>query len=109
MIKDGVLHTPPAEAGLLEGITRGFVIDRLAADLGLEVKIRKFRLEEVLEADELFLTGSAAEIIAVTQVDQHVDGEITSTHTITDGEGPLTAKLRARFREIVTSNDIPED
>ena len=109
ILKDGVLHTPPAEAGLLEGITRRFVLERLAPECGIEVKIRRFRLDEVLEADEIFLTGSAAEVIAVTQVDQHVDGEVTSTHKISDGEGPTTAKLRSLFRTIVTSDNIPED
>jgi len=109
IVNDGVLHTPPIDAGVLEGITRRFVIDRLSKDLGLEVRVRNFRLPELLDADEVFLTGSAAEIIAVTQVDQHTDGKITSTRKITDGEGEITGKLRACFREIVTGDNIPED
>ena len=46
------------------------------------------------------MTGTAAEIIAVTQIDNHV---------ISLGEGPITSKLRTRFREVVTSDDLPED
>jgi branched-subunit amino acid aminotransferase/4-amino-4-deoxychorismate lyase len=67
------------------------------------------RLEDVLDGDEVFLTGSAAEIISVTQIDQHDGKKITREVRISDGEGPITKKLRARFREIVTSDHVPED
>jgi branched-chain amino acid aminotransferase len=101
IIKDGNLYTPPGTAGILEGITRNFVIDTLCPQLGLTCTKRNLRLEEVLAADEVFLTGSAAEIIAVTQIGDNVMG---------DGkEGPITKRLRGRFREIVTSDNVPED
>ena len=101
IIKDGNLFTPPGTAGILEGITRNFVIDTLCPQLGLTCTKRNLRLEEVLAADEVFLTGSAAEIIAVTQIGDTVMG---------DGkEGPITKRLRGRFREIVTSDNVPED
>jgi branched-chain amino acid aminotransferase len=62
------------------------------------------RLDDVLNADEVFLTGTAAEIIAVNQVD--IDNE---PHRISSGEGPVTRKLRHKFREIASSDAIPED
>lgn len=109
-VKDGKLYTPPPEAGLLEGITREFVIKTLAKDCKLKVIQSNMQLADVLEADEVFLTGSAAEIIAVTQIDEHDGkGKIIRETRISDGEGPITKKLRARFREIVTSDHVPED
>lgn len=110
VVKDGVLYTPPPDAGMLEGITREFVMKTLAKDCGIKVQEKNMRLEEVLDADEVFLTGSAAEIIAVTQIDQHDGkGKITRETRVSDGEGPITAKLRARFRQIVTSDNVPEE
>jgi branched-subunit amino acid aminotransferase/4-amino-4-deoxychorismate lyase len=68
------------------------------------------RLEEVLAADEVFLTGTAAEIIGVTEIDQHDGkGTITKSTRLSDGEGPITKQLRKKFREIVTSDAIPEN
>lgn len=59
------------------------------------------RPEEVKTADEVFLTGSAAEIIAVTQID-----DIKIGHGV---EGPITKRLRSAFRKVVSAADIPED
>jgi branched-chain amino acid aminotransferase len=110
VVKDGKLYTPPPEAGLLEGITREFVIKTLAKDCKLKVIQSNMRLADVLSGDEVFLTGSAAEIIAVTQIDEHDGkGKIIRENRISDGEGPITKKLRARFREIVTSDNVPEE
>ena len=110
IVKNGKLYTPPPEAGILEGITREFVIKTLAKDCKVKVLENNMRLEDVLDADEVFLTGSAAEIIAVTQIDQHDGkGKITREVKISDGEGPITKKLRSRFREIVTSKNVPEE
>lgn len=108
VIKDGRIYTPPpvsgendrVAGGLLEGITRRFVMDELAPRCGLEVEERMMRLDFLLDADEIFLTGTAAEIIAVPQIDET---------RISDGEGPITNKLRSLFREIVTGDDMPED
>jgi len=108
-VKDGRLFTPPSDAGILEGITRRFVKDDLCPMLGYEVEERNFGIDELLDADEVFLTGSAAEMIAVREVNEHDDHEITKTHRISDGEGPITKALRAKFREIVTSDHVPED
>ncbi|GJM18246.1 MAG: branched chain amino acid aminotransferase [Phycisphaeraceae bacterium] len=108
-IKDGKLVTPPSDAGILEGITRRFVMDTLCPDCGVEVEERYFTIDELHDADEAFLTGSAAEMIAVREILTHEGGKHTGTHRISDGQGPITAKLRARFREIVTSDHVPED
>jgi branched-chain amino acid aminotransferase len=109
VVKNGKLYTPPPEDGMLEGITREFVIKTLCKDCGVKCLEKRMRLEDVLDGDEVFLTGSAAEIISVTQIDQHDGKKITREVRISDGEGPITKKLRARFREIVTSDHVPED
>ncbi|MFU8829968.1 MAG: aminotransferase class IV [Phycisphaerales bacterium] len=113
IIKGGELFTSPVPVGMLDGITRQFVIDRLVPDCDLKITEKKLKLEDVLGADEIFLTGSAAEIIAVTQVGQKTgsgSGPEAYTYTrISDGEGSVTAKLRQAFRKIVSSDDIPTD
>jgi len=100
VIRDGKVFTPPTESGILEGITRRFVMD-LCADMGIACNLKNMRPEEVKTADEVFLTGSAAEIIAVTQID-----EIKIGH---GSEGPITKRLRQAFRKVVTAAVIPED
>jgi len=100
MINEGKLYTPPTEAGILEGITRRFVMD-LCADLGISCTVRNIRPEELKGADEVFLTGSAAEIIAVSQIDESRIGG--------GAEGPVTRRLREAFRKVVTSDAVPED
>jgi branched-chain amino acid aminotransferase len=107
VIKNGKMFTPPpvnGESGLLEGVTRRFVMDTLAKDCRVSISEKMMRLDDVLDADEVFLTGTAAEIIAVNQIDH--DGR---EYAISSGEGPITAKLRGRFREIVSSVAVPED
>src|SRR5690606_25306905 len=108
-LKDGVLYTPPSEAGILEGITRRFVMQDLAPAGGIKCVEKEFGLDELLAADEVFLTGSAAEMIAVSAIGRkNASGSYDFTE-ISQGEGPITAKLRARFRQIVTSDNVPED
>ncbi|MEX0876418.1 MAG: branched-chain-amino-acid transaminase [Phycisphaerales bacterium] len=109
IIKDGVVYTPPSEVGILEGITRRFVKNELCPMLGVEVQEKEFDFAELLDADEVFLTGSAAEMIAVREVLEHKDLKLTATHTISAGEGPITKRLRMKFREVVTSDHVPED
>lgn len=58
VVKDGELSTPPVDAGILDGITRRFVMNELCPALGLPIEERMMRLEEVLDADEVFLTGT---------------------------------------------------
>ncbi|MDZ4755243.1 MAG: branched-chain-amino-acid transaminase [Phycisphaerae bacterium] len=98
------LITPPPAAGILKGVTRRFVIEVLAPKLGLHVEEKMFRMPELLAADEVFLTGSAAEIIGVSQIDQHVIGKGASAGVV----GPVTASLAREFRALV-ARDAPED
>ena len=73
IVKDGVIYTPPIHIGILDGITRKTVIE-LAREMGIEVYEKEFTLFNVYNADECFLTGTAAEAIAVTKVDERVIG-----------------------------------
>lgn len=100
IVKKGEVFTSPLDVGMLDGITRAFVMKELAPSVGVKVTEKRLRLDDVTSADEIFLTGTAAEIIAVTQVEEK---------KISDGEGPVTKKLRSKFREIVTGANIPED
>ena len=108
IVKGGTVFTPPhstGNSGSLEGITEKFVRTEVIPACGVKCVVKEMRLEEVLAADEVFLTGTAAEMIAVTQITT-TDGV---KHTISAGEGPITKKLRAKFREIVTGEHVPED
>lgn len=100
IIKGGQGFTSPLDVGILDGITREFVMKTLFPSVRVKMTEKRLRIEDVLGADEVFLTGTAAEIIAVTQVEEKV---------ISKGEGPLTKRLREKFREIVTGPAVPED
>ncbi|MAJ46749.1 MAG: branched-chain-amino-acid transaminase [Planctomycetes bacterium TMED75] len=100
IVKDGAVSTPPTDAGILNGITRQFVIDDLCPALKLSIEERLLRLEEVCSADEVFLTGTAAEVIGVTRIGDQVIG--------TGAVGPVTHRLVEEFRRRVAS-DAPED
>lgn len=90
-VKKGVLITPPAYVGLLEGVTRNAVLD-IAREKGIPAEERVFTLFDVYNADEVFLTGTAAEIIPTVQVDGRL---------IADGKpGKMTRELIAAFREL---------
>ncbi len=107
IIKNGVVYTPPnttGNSGSLEGVTQKFVRDELVPMCGFKSVVQEMRLDDVLKADEVFLTGTAAEMIAVCQIDVDRVG-----HKISDGEGPITKALRMKFRQIVTSDPIPEN
>lgn len=100
IVKGGQLYTSPLDVGMLDGITRAFVMRELCPAAGVQCTEQRLTIKDVLGADEVFLTGTAAEIIAVTQV---------GDTRLSDGEGPTTGKLRAKFHEIVTGPNIPED
>jgi branched-chain amino acid aminotransferase len=92
LVRKGVLQTPPLDAGILEGVTRDFVIE-LAHAAGITVKEMPLTKHDVYIADECFLTGTAAEVIPVVKVD---------ARTIGDGKpGPVTRSLKAKFSEAV--------
>lgn len=91
IVKDGVLMTPPRDAGILEGITRNAVM-RLAAEAGIDVREVAMTKHDIFIADECFLTGTAAEVIAVVSLDGR---------TIGSGKpGPTTQKLLELFRDL---------
>jgi len=100
VVKDGKLSTPPVDAGILDGITRRFVMNELCPALGLPIEERMMRLEEVLDADEVFLTGTAAEVIGVSQVGDHVIGG--------GAVGSITTRLVQEFRAR-TGEGAPEN
>lgn len=95
LVQKGRLMTPPLSAGALYGITRNAVLD-CAQELGIASSEPSLTRYDVYNADEMFLTGTAAELIPVVKV----DGRVIGTGT----PGPLTAKLNARFRELTKVN-----
>lgn len=87
----GELRTPPVTAGNLEGITRDAVI-QLAEQLGIPVVEKDISLLDIYSADEAFLTGTAAEVVALTKLDMRVIG---------DGKpGSITNRLNAAYKEL---------
>jgi len=88
IVKDGVIFTPPVEAGALEGVTRAVVI-RLARQQNIEVVERNLTRFDLYVCDEFFLTGTAAEVIGVVQIDGRMVG--------TGKPGPYTRLLRKKF------------
>ena len=94
IIKNGIIKTPPVYAGILEGCTRNLVI-KLARDAGLTVEKTMLQRYDLYNADECFLTGSAAEVIAVIDIDGR---------TIGTGEpGDLTKDMLKRFRDYIAN------
>ncbi len=91
VVKHGQLHTPSIDSGILEGITRGAVIE-LARESGLKVFERTMDRHDVYTADECFLTGTAAEVIPVVECDDRPIG--------TGTPGPITKDLLARFHRM---------
>jgi D-alanine transaminase len=92
IVKDGVIRTHPADHHILHGITRAVTI-RLAAKLGITLSEERFSLDELMRADEVFITGTTVEITPVIQV----DGE-----PVADGRpGPITKRLQAAFEQTI--------
>ncbi len=97
IVKGGVLMTPPVEIGALEGITRDAVIG-LAKKMGIGFSTKLMRVEDLYDADEVFLTGTAAEIIPVVKIDKR---------TINGGKpGELTLKLMKEFKELTKIDGV---
>jgi branched-chain amino acid aminotransferase len=94
LVRDGVLYTPFPVDGVLEGITRDTVL-RIAADEGIEARERTLARSDLVIADELFFTGTAAEIVPIREVDDHAIGE----------PGPVTRRIQQRYRDIVEGRD----
>ncbi|MCA9087377.1 MAG: branched-chain-amino-acid transaminase [Planctomycetaceae bacterium] len=94
IVKQGVLKTPPTDAGILEGITRNVVL-QLAEKAGIPTREVTLQRHDLYVADEFFLTGTAAELIPVVQLDGRPIG---------DGKpGPMTQQLLELFQKFARS------
>lgn len=99
IVRDEVVITPPLQASVLPGITRNVVL-HLAGRLGYETREANFTIDDVYAANECFLTGTGAEVIAVTKVDDRQVGDGTV--------GPITRQLLQAFRDLTaTDEQIP--
>lgn len=93
VVRDGVLYTAPLGASILNGITRDAVVT-LARELGYEVREAVLPREFLLIADEVFFTGTAAEITPIKTIDKSVIGN--------GGRGPITRAVQEKFLAIAT-------
>jgi branched-chain amino acid aminotransferase len=97
MVRDGTVITPPVTDNILEGITRKTAMELAKNEIGLPVVERPIDRTEIYICDELFMTGSAAQIVAITKVDYRPVGK---------GEmGPVAGQLRELFSEIVRAKN----
>lgn len=96
VVRRGVLHTPDLSCSILEGITRDTVLV-LAREMGLQVVEGRITRDQLWLADEVFFTGTAAEITPVREIDNRTVGDGTV--------GPVTKKIQARFFDIVRGSD----
>jgi branched-chain amino acid aminotransferase len=92
LIKNGRLLTNDQHSSILLGITRDSAM-QIARDLGYEVEVRALRLDELLDADEAFLTGTAIEITPIREVDGRAIGN--------GARGPVTEAIQKTFFDIV--------
>jgi len=92
VVRGGVLLTPPAEKPVLPGITRRTVLD-LARDQGIVGEQRWLTIQELLGADEVFLTNSIMELMPVCRIERHAVGQ--------DKPGPVYTKLHEAYRQLV--------
>ncbi len=89
IVKNGIVRTPPLDAGLLAGITRAYVFE-IGAGIGVKVEESALKDENLWKADEAFFTSTTKELMPIVQVDDH---------TIDSGvPGPVTKQLLAEFR-----------
>lgn len=98
VIRGNTLLTPPTWCGTLEGITRNVVM-KLAAEAGMDVREDVMTRYELYTADEVFLTGTAAEVIPVVKIDRRSIGSGTP--------GPVTRQLAKTFNRFASSNGTP--
>jgi branched-chain amino acid aminotransferase len=97
MVRDGVVITPPVTDNILEGITRRTAMELAKNELGLPVMERSIDRTELFICDELFMTGSAAQIVAITKVDFRPIG---------NGEmGPVAKRIREVFDDVVRAKN----
>lgn len=98
VVRGNTLVTPPPWCGTLEGITRNVVM-KLAAEAGLEVREDVLTRYELYTADEVFLTGTAAEVIPVVNIDRRVIGA--------GAPGPVTRQLAKAFHRFASTQGVP--
>ena len=98
VVKNGVISTPPVNAGILAGVTRAVVFE-LAKKNGIPIKEEDLTRYDILVADECFLTGTAAEVIAAVQMDRRPIGS--------GRPGSITLKLVEEFRGLTRSTGTP--
>jgi branched-chain amino acid aminotransferase len=96
MVRNGVLVTPTITENILEGITRSTVIDLARQELGVETLERPIDRTEIYMSDELFMTGTAAQIVAITQVDHRQIGA--------GKMGPIVTRLKELYQQVVRGN-----
>jgi branched-chain amino acid aminotransferase len=96
VVRKGVIYTPDLSCSILEGITRDSVIT-LARESGLTVVEERMTRDQLWLADEVFFTGTAAEVTPVREVDNRTVGDGTV--------GPITKRIQARFFEVARGND----
>jgi branched-chain amino acid aminotransferase len=99
LVRDGTLYTPGIDGTLLQGITRSSIL-QIAADLGIRTEQKAIPREALYTADELFFTGTAAEVTPIRSVDRIEVG--------TGRAGEITMKVQRRFMDVVhgrTSDD----
>jgi len=93
IVRDGLLISPPpSEAGALRGITQSSV-EKIANDLGYEVRYEALRRDDLYLADESFLTGTAAEVVPIGSVDDRLVG--------TGKPGPITKDIQFTYAQAV--------
>ena len=95
-VKDDIVSTPDLSAGALNGITRNTVL-HICKDLGLEVRERRITRDELYISDEVFFTGTAAEVTPIREVDRVQIGA--------GRRGPITEKIQAAFFDIVNGRN----
>jgi branched-chain amino acid aminotransferase len=98
-VKDGRIYTPPTSAGILVGVTRNVVIELADEKLGIKVVERNFPRYDLYSADEVFLTGTGAEVIAGVKIDGRTIGKGVA--------GPVTRSLMKHFRDYANSTGTP--
>ncbi len=94
LVKQGELRTPPLDAGILAGITRK-AVSEIAEGVGIDVRRVALTKHDVYTADEVFLTGTAAEVVPVVKVDSRCIGN--------GKPGPITCDLKERFQALARS------
>ena len=98
VVKDGAVLTPPGSQSILSGITRTSIV-QLLRDMDIEVREQALPREMLYLADELFFTGTAAEVTPIRSVDRYTIGE--------GSRGPVTTRVQQAFLNVVEMGDDP--